>query len=1045
MMEFSSRESFKSPKNSLKPTIHILVIVLLLSCFTPLLSQISGRFHRLGVEQGLAQSTVWKIAQDPYGFIWFATPDGLNRYDGYEMKTYRNDLSDTLAPFDNYFYAPFFDRRGMLWIGTSQGLAQFDPRNERIIHGKNGVHFLKQAEREKSVRTIVESQNGYLWLGTFDKGVIRFDPENGNFVEYSQKPGIAGTLPAGGVRALVDVDTQWLYVGTTRGFFQMDKETGECRIPTNLPRVLQIASITDLKMGNGGVLWIATETDGLFQYEPVQGSFKQFRSDGAHSKALTDNTVMALLIDTRGFVWAGTQKGLNLINPVDGSVSQFTHVPQDVSSLSSDVVISLYEDDSQNLWIGTQTNGVSKLDIKKPKFTIIRNRPGERPLFRQSAIWKIVDDRNGYLWIGAGELYRYNRQRRRAELIHGIERVQNLITDSRENLWVFTHHGLKRLDQKGRVVVSYQDRHVGPHAAAALRSYTVSVDKEGIIWIGSRNGHLIRFDQRSGSFQDLSPDGQPADTTMRNAVTGIAENAHGELYITRAGDMFRYSKEQNRFTRFPPEHSGNDTLRLQGALSLCMSKSNTLWIGTFRGLFSYHEPTGTWRRFTDEDGLINDKIWAILEDHHGAIWVSTNKGIIRLRETSDGNVEIRNYDGSDIATTPDFNQAAAWRSHRTGELFFGSVDGLVIFHPDSMIDNPYPPRVALTGFRKFDQETSLGQPVHLVKELTLPSTDNVFSFRFAALEFTNPSRNRYASMMEGFEDDWTYTRTRREVRYTNLPSGEYVFRVKAANNDGVWNEEGISVKVTILPPFWQTWWFIALSGIMLLGTIGGTIRYVELRKVRRHIEQLEQERAIETERSRISQDMHDEIGSSLTKIAILGELIKREAEQGNRSSVHAERITSTAREVIDNMAEIIWAIDPKNDRLENILAYIREYAAEQYEIAGITCHFDFPMELPSVKYSAKARRNMFLVVKEAVNNIIKHSGATRVEMKLTFMESAMELSIHDNGKGFDDKRDNATGHGLVNMKSRIEEIGGTFSVVSRPGNGTMITVWIRTG
>lgn len=1012
--------------------VRLFVSVILVSFPCVLSSQPPVRvFHRIGVDQGLAQSMVRAITQDRYSFMWFGTSDGLNRYDGVEMRTYRNDLADTLAPIDNYMTCPFLDRSGTFWIGTSNGLAQFDYDRDRIIHGRNGIPFLKYPD-VVIVSRIVEDQNGIFWIATERRGVIRYNPRTNvahEFLHISSQP---TTLPSNNVRAMLQLDSTTLLIGTGGGLTAMDMRSGACRFPESVPLALRTTAINDLKNDDNGFIWIATATAGLYRYDVATRSYSQFQFSGSGTGEIT-----ALEIDRNGDVWAGTlSNGLYRIEPGSGRAEHLLHEPGNPTSLGSGPVLSLYVDHSENLWIGSGTSGVSKLDLKKPKFFVLKNDARKKPLFRDPAIWRVLEDRDGYLWVVADGLYRINRATGESVRFER-SRVGVLVLDQRGKLWIHSLKGLEQIDRDGKTKRLYTDRDVKNGTRYSTLGYSVHIDSEGIFWIGSRNGHLTRFDPRSGALVSLSPDGQPADTTGHHIISNIVESKDGMLYIARPDGLFRYSKSDKSFLPFP------DTIRVGALMSLCLSRSDVLWIGTTRGLVRFNKATGEWRRFTEEDGLLNDKIWAILEDHHGAIWFSTNKSITRLIELPDGSVQIRNYDNADIPTLVEFNQNAASRNPRTGELFFGSVDGVVLFHPDSIQDNPYTPCVVLTGIRKFDQEVDLTHSLLATDLLTLPASDNVFSLRFAALEFTNPGRNCYAYMMEGFETGWVYPRARQEVRYTSLPPGKYIFRVKASNNDGVWNEEGVALTIVILPPFWQTWWFRIAAGLLLLGTIGGTIRAIELRNIRRHIAQLEQERALERERARISKDMHDEVGSILTKISILSEVAQRSLRERRDVRTELHHISESARNVIDSMSEIIWATDPRHDALDDLVSYLRQYASEFFEGTSLRCRFDFPESITQRKLSPEIRRSIFLTVKEALNNIAKHSRATEVIFALHQDTSGFSLRVSDNGSGFDLSAPTFRGHGLKNMKDRIHEAGGEFEMESRRGEGTTIVMRFR--
>jgi two-component sensor histidine kinase len=370
-------------------------------------------------------------------------------------------------------------------------------------------------------------------------------------------------------------------------------------------------------------------------------------------------------------------------------------------------------------------------------------------------------------------------------------------------------------------------------------------------------------------------------------------------------------------------------------------------------------------------------------------------------------------------------------------MFFQGLKGYNYFFPDSIKENKNIPSVVITSFRIFDNEASLDKSISKTDEIKLSYKENFFSFEFAALDYTNPKRNQYKYKLEGVDKEWRNSKNIRTANYTNIDPGEYVFRVIGSNNDGVWNEEGASVRIIITPPWWATWWFRTIAIFAIAGIFGGSVRYVTIQRYKRRL-------ALEKERTRISKDMHDEVGSSLSKISILSELAKQKADDPKLKS-DVEKISQSASEVVDNISEIIWAINPKNDSLDNLLAYIREYAAETLELKSIEYKIELPENIPAYNLSAETRRNIFLVIKEALNNIIKYANATLVNITVKLMESRLEISIKDNGNGFDVNNTRKFGNGLINMRKRIEDIGGEFKLDSEPGKGTEIRFSIKTG
>jgi signal transduction histidine kinase len=410
-------------------------------------------------------------------------------------------------------------------------------------------------------------------------------------------------------------------------------------------------------------------------------------------------------------------------------------------------------------------------------------------------------------------------------------------------------------------------------------------------------------------------------------------------------------------------------------------------------------------------------------------------------------------DGLKFCKSIEFGYKAFYKA-TSGEIYSGGASSVAVFSPDSLKDNPSPPPIVLTDFKINYETVKIGPDSPLRKSITV--TDNIklahhqdiLSFEFAALDYTSPGKNLYAYKMEGINSDWVYTdASRRFAIYTNLDPGKYVFKVKASNNDGVWNEEGTAIKVIIIPPFWQRLWFQLAIGLLVLSGIIGLVRFLSTRKLRQQLDAVEQQRAMEKERTRISSDMHDEIGASLTHIAITSELLKKSLNQTQKNEVqnYVEDIARTAREVIDHIGEIIWAINPRNDSLDNLIAYIRQYAGNFFEALPIHCRYDLPEHLPPQTLTSEARRNLFLVTKEALHNILKHAEAKDVQIKIALHGDDLELSIADNGKGFCQQEVSRFGNGLKNMKKRMTDIGGKFEISSRQGEGTVIKIRLRLG
>ena len=371
------------------------------------------------------------------------------------------------------------------------------------------------------------------------------------------------------------------------------------------------------------------------------------------------------------------------------------------------------------------------------------------------------------------------------------------------------------------------------------------------------------------------------------------------------------------------------------------------------------------------------------------------------------------------------------------------MNGFNKFQPDSVWINHRPPPVAITKVSVYDRTVANEGSIDEKKEIQLSYRDNEIDINFVALDYTQPGENKYAYKMEGLDREWVEAGTQRFARYTNLEPGEYLFLVKACNNDGVWNERGASVRITIVPPFWVTSWFLSLVFIFAVSAIGGGVRYLELRKIKRRMQTLEAEHVLDRERTRISQDMHDEVGSTLTRIAILGELAQRNIGRPEETKVQLQKISEMSRHVIDNLGEIVWALNPQNDTLDNLLVYTRQYVGEYIEMTSIHCALDFPDTPPPIPLSAETRRNIFLTVKEAVHNIVKHAGATEVCIQCMLTDTLLCIIIKDNGKGFSLAANSKHGNGLTNMRKRIDDINGVMVMSSAPASGTTIRFEVK--
>jgi signal transduction histidine kinase len=421
------------------------------------------------------------------------------------------------------------------------------------------------------------------------------------------------------------------------------------------------------------------------------------------------------------------------------------------------------------------------------------------------------------------------------------------------------------------------------------------------------------------------------------------------------------------------------------------------------------------------------------------LWISTNNGISKFNLTKQ---TFTNYDIEDGLQSNEFNSGAFYSSER-GEFFFGGINGFNSFFPDSIKDNPVVPEVAITSCKIFDEEWKGDTSLTLLHSLILPYNQNTLSFAFAPLEFTQPEKNLIKYRLIGLDTHWVSLGEERKVSFIGLSSGKYILQAKACNNDGIWNRIPKQLNIIIVPPLWKRPWFMALFVLLLLSAFGILIRYFSTRKLKRKLEILERHRILEEERTRISRDMHDEIGAGLSKISLLCEISKKKDNLSDDTRMQMEKITTSSRQIVDNMGEIIWSLNPKHDTLYELLSYMRDYIYEYFEALPIKLSLKFPEidVFSAVTIDARFRRNIFLVVKEALHNIVKHSSATVAIVDIEIVKEKMTILISDNGKGIcTDDMPGKYSNGLKNMKQRITEIGGEIKIVSEQNKGTLIRI-----
>lgn len=1004
----------------------------------------SIKFDQIGLEQGLSQSTVYAITQDKQGFMWFGTDDGLNRFDGYSVKVFKNNPSDSNSVSDNCILHLLCDDNGDLWIGTRRGgLNRYVPSENKFYHFNNitGNFFYPGSI---SITSIFIDSRKTLWVGT-KNGLYNFDKTNREFIRSAIV--FHGKL-SGDDYAVTSISENYLnnlFVGTSAGLYKMIPDsTGKV---SNLlePVGLDNYYIRFVFTDGSGLLWIGTFGKGLYYFNKAEKSFRLFTGTLKDShKAYPGNFISCLYEDSGNNFWvAAYDSGFWILNRQTGNFDKCLSEPAG----------AIFEDNSGIIWIGTYTDGVKTYNPRENRF---KHYYDDAPGLNQkdkNLITSLLEDKKGDLFVGT---YNYglkiysppdkNSTRYKIRNFNSIpgnpysissNRIISLSESSQGDIWIGTENdGLNRYDSRTGRFYRFYHNPTDINSPASNRSTSIFYDKENdLLWIGYLEGNIDNYHIKSGSFKHYNIEKYKNPAGSINSVTLIFKGKQTGLWAgTFEGELNRFNPHTDSFDRinFKPA-IGSGTIK-NGIYSLFEDDEGILWIGTYGGGLSRFDVTNdSVKTFTEVDGLSNNVVYGILPDNLGNLWLSTNKGISKF----DPKAEIfKNFDVSEGLQSNEFNQGAYFRSTR-GELFFGGVNGFNAFYPEKIEENSFVPPVHITSVKVFDKVLPLPDPIdNTTEKIELYYSQNFFSFEFTALNYTSPEKNQYAYMLDGFDLDWHYVdAAKRYASYTNLYPGEYVLRVKGSNNDGIWNEKGVALEIIIKPPFWMTWWFRGIIIIFIVFVVAATVRYFVRKKIKERTQIIERETALERERLRIARDMHDDLGARLTEIRYLTEIKQINAKDNN---IILEKVSEVTKDIISTFNEIVWSVSPQNDTLENLAEFIGQYAVDYLSKVQIRCRLDIPAQIPNIEAPAEIRHSVFLAVKEALNNAVKYADTKEVHIKVGINDSITTVTIQDFGKGFDLSETNKFRNGLRNMKSRMKNIGGNFQIESQTGVGTKI-------
>ncbi len=1070
--------------------------------------QVRIRFEHLTVEEGLSQNTIHAILQDSRGFLWFGTNDGLNRYDGYDFRSYMLDLEDSHSLVNNRIYALCEDRESNIWIGTRGGLSMYDRTRDRF---ENYTHQPENSSTlaHNFVRTLLEDSRGNLWIGTLGGGLHRFDQENRTIIRLTlQTTGPEQNILSDmNVTSIAEDDNGNLWVATrSPGISRLDPDEG---LLVFYPYKEMLGGSPAHDLGktlfkdSRGMMWICTEGAGLLRFDPAREMFVPFRSG---SFILQNEIVKGMAEDPAGEYWIVTDgSGLCIFDPGTEEIRHLRMDRSDPGGLNSDGVYSIMIDNQSIHWIGTFSGGINKYDPSQSKFELYTYQPGNPSGLSYPSVLCFFEDDPGRIWIGTdgGGINIFNREEGsfrhfRYDPVKHSGLSSDVVTAINRDSWGYTwigtfKGGLNRYNEKTGHWKQYLSEPGSQEGLPGNNIWAIHEDRRKNLWIGTSNG-LVLYDRRQDRFIRI-PSPVTSGTSFSNRINHIYEDKDGNLWCGGA-DLYSLDPEQRILSTVPLDSATEKRLQNFDIRAIYRDQRGIMWVGSEGGgLMRIGSHPDEVEHYLTRNGLANNSVHQILEDNNGTLWISTNSGLSNFNPVTK---DFRNYDSHDGLQSNQFSYAAGLKT-TDGLMYFGGVEGFNVFHPDSMGINTFVPPVEITEFRISNRPVPIGtrqsplqKHISETDEIRLGPKQSVITFYFTSLNYSSPARNQYQVRMEGFEEEWRDLGTQRMSTFTNLDPGRYTFHVRASNNDMVWNNEGRALRITVMPPWWRSWYAFTGYGLILLILILSYRRFFLNQTALKHelaLKELEKNKIEEINKMelRFFTNISHEFKTPLT--LILGPLEKILSQENLAESLrkHLKMMQTNGARMLRLINQLMdfRKVEQESMSLKvmqfDIVDFLREIKSAFEDLAEIR---EITLHIHSNRDSVLAwfdQDKIEKIIYNLISNAFKYTpnlGTIGIRLIAgtppgylldqdmervcgTDRDGWISIEVSDTGTGIDaDKFDRiferfyrlddegghyramqeGTGIGLALSKSLIEKHHGTIRASSEPGKGSRFTI-----